>query len=80
MVLRGESANLLSVGAIDFGLIVDASVIMMENIFRRVAEGGNGTPLALATAPPGLPERLKTHYFRGWKWPVQSSSLPRSSL
>ncbi len=63
MVLRGESANLLSVGAIDFGLIVDASVIMMENIFRRVAEGGNGTPLALATAPPGLPERLKTHYF-----------------
>ncbi len=37
MVARGESANLLSVGAIDFGLIVDASVIMMENIFRHVA-------------------------------------------
>ncbi|MGA7328793.1 MAG: CusA/CzcA family heavy metal efflux RND transporter [Rhodomicrobium sp.] len=63
MAVRGESANLLSVGAIDFGLIVDASVIMMENIFRRVAEGGNGTPLAQAAAPPGLPERLKTHYF-----------------
>src|SRR6266702_1517006 len=31
LVLRGESANLLSVGAIDFGLIVDASVIMVEN-------------------------------------------------
>jgi cobalt-zinc-cadmium resistance protein CzcA len=39
MVLRGESANLLSVGAIDFGLIVDASVIMVENIFRHFAEG-----------------------------------------
>ena len=38
MVLRGESANLLSVGAIDFGLIVDATVIMMENIFRHLAE------------------------------------------
>ncbi|HWW48639.1 MAG TPA: CusA/CzcA family heavy metal efflux RND transporter [Xanthobacteraceae bacterium] len=37
MVLRGESANLLSVGAIDFGLIVDATVIMVENIFRRLA-------------------------------------------
>src|SRR5246500_5347200 len=37
MVLRGESANLLSVGAIDFGLIVDATVIMMEAIFRRLA-------------------------------------------
>jgi heavy metal efflux system protein len=38
MTLRGESANLLSVGAIDFGLIVDATVIMMENIYRHLAE------------------------------------------
>jgi cobalt-zinc-cadmium resistance protein CzcA len=38
MVWRGESANLLSVGAIDFGLIVDASVIMVENIFRHLTE------------------------------------------
>ena len=38
LLLRGESANLLSVGAIDFGLIVDASVIMMENIFRRLSQ------------------------------------------
>src|SRR5438128_1083073 len=37
MVLRGESANLLSVGAIDFGLIVDATVIMVESIFQRLA-------------------------------------------
>lgn len=37
MTLRGESANLLSVGAIDFGLIVDATVIMVENIFRHLA-------------------------------------------
>ncbi len=39
MTLRGESANLLSVGAIDFGLIVDATVIMVENIFRHLSEG-----------------------------------------
>ena len=32
LVWRGESANLLSVGAIDFGLVVDATVIMVENI------------------------------------------------
>ncbi|HWW30993.1 MAG TPA: CusA/CzcA family heavy metal efflux RND transporter [Steroidobacteraceae bacterium] len=38
MVLRGESANLLSVGAIDFGLVVDATVIMVENIFRHIAQ------------------------------------------
>ncbi len=36
MVLRGDSANLLSVGAIDFGIIVDATVIMVENIFRHL--------------------------------------------
>src|SRR5256885_1974425 len=36
-VMRGESANLLSVGAIDLGIIVDGTVIMVENIFRHVA-------------------------------------------
>ena len=36
-ILRGESANLLSVGAIDLGIIVDATVIMVENIFRHLA-------------------------------------------
>lgn len=43
MTLRGESANLLSVGAIDFGLIVDATVIMVENIFRHLAESKEKT-------------------------------------
>jgi cobalt-zinc-cadmium resistance protein CzcA len=38
IVIRGDSANLLSVGAIDFGLIVDATVIMVENIYRHLAE------------------------------------------
>ena len=38
MTIRGESANLLSMGALDFGLIVDATVIMMENIYRHLAE------------------------------------------
>jgi len=40
LVLRGDSANLLSVGAIDFGIIVDSTVIMVENIFRHLREGG----------------------------------------
>ena len=35
LVLRGEDANLLSVGAIDFGIIVDAAVIVVENIYRN---------------------------------------------
>ena len=42
MVIRGESANLLSVGAIDFGLVVDSTVIIVENIFRHLAEAASG--------------------------------------
>jgi cobalt-zinc-cadmium resistance protein CzcA len=41
-VLRGESANLLSVGAIDLGIIVDATVIMVENIFRHLGHPARG--------------------------------------
>jgi cobalt-zinc-cadmium resistance protein CzcA len=39
LVIRGESANLLSVGAVDFGIIVDAAVILVENIFRNLQRG-----------------------------------------
>ena len=35
LALRGESANLLSVGAVDFGIIVDSAVILVENVFRN---------------------------------------------
>ncbi|MBV8150645.1 MAG: efflux RND transporter permease subunit, partial [Candidatus Eremiobacteraeota bacterium] len=38
LVVTGQSANLLSIGAIDFGLVVDATVIMVENIFRHILE------------------------------------------
>lgn len=36
LVLRGEDANLLSVGAVDFGIIVDAAVILVENVYRNL--------------------------------------------
>ncbi|MGE3511706.1 MAG: efflux RND transporter permease subunit [Vicinamibacterales bacterium] len=39
MVQAGLSGNLMSLGAIDFGLIVDGSVVMIENIVRRLGEG-----------------------------------------
>ncbi|HKF11991.1 MAG TPA: efflux RND transporter permease subunit, partial [Xanthobacteraceae bacterium] len=35
LVLLGEDANLLSVGAVDFGIIVDSAVILVENMFRN---------------------------------------------
>jgi cobalt-zinc-cadmium resistance protein CzcA len=38
MMSAGLSGNLMSLGAIDFGLIVDGSVVMMENIVRKLSE------------------------------------------
>src|SRR5947199_8201526 len=37
----GLTANLMSLGALDFGLIVDASVVMVENFVRRLAGVGS---------------------------------------
>ena len=36
--IRGIPANLLSLGAMDFGIIVDGAVIVLENVFRRLSE------------------------------------------
>ena len=36
MYLQGKSANLLSIGAVDFGIIVDSSVIIVENVYRHI--------------------------------------------
>ncbi len=51
---RGRiSANLMSLGALDFGLIVDGAVIIVENCIRRLAEASRGRSVTLA-----LRERL----------------------
>src|SRR5580658_4046491 len=43
LVTTRTSANLISLGAVDFGIVVDSTVIMMENIFRHVGPHGKGT-------------------------------------
>jgi cobalt-zinc-cadmium resistance protein CzcA len=57
-VLRGESANLLSVGAIDLGIIIDATVIMLENIYRHLSHHRDGTVPAAAGAAGRLSAKL----------------------
>ena len=49
MVVGGISGNLMSLGAIDFGLIVDGSVVMIENIVRRLSgrQGERGPVLEM---------------------------------
>lgn len=61
LVLSGESANLLSMGAIDFGIIVDATVIMVENIFRHLAQASHGPAINYRRpTPEGLTGKLAT--------------------
>ena len=43
LVATGTSANLISLGAVDFGIVVDSSVIMVENIFRHLGPHGQGS-------------------------------------
>ena len=36
LVLQGQDANLLSIGAVDFGIIVNSAVILVENVYRNI--------------------------------------------
>jgi cobalt-zinc-cadmium resistance protein CzcA len=59
MVFTGQSANLISIGAIDFGILVDASVIVLERVYRRLHAREAGQPafevIAEATAVAARP-------------------------
>jgi len=46
MVQTRVSANLMSLGALDFGLLVDGAIIIVENCLRRLSQSGN-RPLPL---------------------------------
>src|ERR1700676_1293588 len=68
LVLRGEDANLLSVGAVDFGIIVDAAVILVENIYRNFQAG------------PEEKQRLMQHLpEKRWGDDPTGTGLPSSS-
>ncbi len=54
--LKGVPANLLSIGAIDFGILVDGAVVMAENIYRQVAAHHQA---ALETEGPVRPLDVK---------------------
>jgi heavy metal efflux system protein len=78
LVALGEDANLLSIGAVDFGIIVDSAVILVENVFRNfqspqhrhellhhLAEGRFGedpTRPSMETAAGAWTDRLRTIY------------------
>ena len=67
LVLQGEDANLLSLGAVDFGIIVDSAVIMMENIYRNFQSG------------PEQRQTLLQHLSEGYWGPDPTSVHGRSA-
>jgi cobalt-zinc-cadmium resistance protein CzcA len=59
MEALGIPANLLSIGAVDFGMIVDGSIVMVENIFRLVAEKhASGQPFNLVNLVRGAARQV----------------------
>ncbi len=77
MFLRGKSANLLSIGAVDFGIIVDSSVIMVENIYRHVSSGEyRELPLKERILPPATRSRNRCCSPRS-SWCARSSRCSR---
>jgi len=53
MVFTGTPANLISLGAVDFGIIVESTVIMVENIYRHLGKLGRGTMAERVVAAAG---------------------------
>ena len=61
LVIQGDSANLLSIGAIDFGIIIDSAVILVENIFRNLQRSPQERQTLLQRLADGFwgPDRTK---------------------
>ena len=66
LIIQGEDANLLSVGAVDFGIIVNSAVILVENIFRNFQ------------SPPEERRQLLNHLAEG-AWGTDPTSSTRLS-
>jgi heavy metal efflux system protein len=84
LVLRGEDANLLSLGAVDFGIIVDSAVIMMENIYRNFQSRAEERHTLLQQLAEGYwgsdPTSSTTQGGGGQRWPERLRIILVSAL
>jgi cobalt-zinc-cadmium resistance protein CzcA len=80
LVLRGEDANLLSVGAVDFGIIVDSAVILVENIFRNFQASPESRQLLLREYAEGQSESPSTRSTGRSAWSDRLRIIFASSL
>jgi heavy metal efflux system protein len=72
LVVMRESANLLSVGAVDFGIIVDSAVILVENIFKNFQRPPEERNILLQRLSDGFwgpdPTRARDHVTEAQGW------------
>ena len=84
LVIRGESANLLSVGAVDLGIIVDFAVILVENIFRNFQRSSDEKQSLLQRLANGFwgpdPTRLPVDHSAAHGWTDRLRLILVSSL
>ena len=84
LVLRGEDANLLSLGAVDFGIIVDSAVIMMENIFRNFQSSPESRQQLLEHLAEGLwgsdPTSSRANHPSAARWTERLRMIFASAL
>jgi cobalt-zinc-cadmium resistance protein CzcA len=82
LVLRGEDANLLSLGAVDFGIIVDSAVIMMENIYRNFQSRAEDRHTLLQQLAEGYwgPDPTSSTTQGGGQWPERLRLILVSAL
>jgi cobalt-zinc-cadmium resistance protein CzcA len=84
LVLRGEDANLLSLGAVDFGIIVDSAVIMMENIYRNFQSTPEHRQMLLQQLSDGYwgpdPTSAHSHTTPGQRWTERLRIIFASAL
>ena len=69
MVLTNQSANLISIGAIDFGILVDASIVVLESVYRRISRRVEGEEIGRVDPCRASPTRPSLSFLR------RSSSL-----
>ena len=77
LYLRGESANLLSIGAVDFGILVDSSVIMVENIYRHLTHDHRRIDRSKSESSTPRPKCSAACSFRPRSWSVRSCRCSR---
>ncbi len=80
LVLRGEDANLLSVGAVDFGIIVDSAVILVENTFRNFQARPEDRQELLRQLAEGGPAFASIGPIRLGMWPNHLRIIFASAL